>query len=134
MVKNVGTPVYSNTASGGGWGWGGGIIVSTKSEVTNSWAIRARSALDSVWGDAECRQQNYSYSAKLNIWSRIHVESARIFSEARFKLESASGRTQVALWFYTHANTKSAQRHKQQHKCLDDALGSLPVRNMCSPT
>lgn len=38
------------------------------------------------------------------------MKSPRIFTEARFKLESASERTAVLLWFYTH----SAEGHELQ--------------------
>jgi len=33
--------------------------VNAKSEVTNSWAKPVRLPLDNIWGEVECRQQNY---------------------------------------------------------------------------
>jgi hypothetical protein len=66
--------------------------------------------------------QNYIYSVKLNSWSRIRVESARIFSEARYELESAPGRTAVALRFYTQ-RVQNAAGCRLQAECFNDALG-----------
>jgi len=54
------------------------------------------------------------------------MKSPQIFTEARFKLESAPERTVVVLWFYT----QGAEGYKPRHKCLDGALGLLPARNM----
>jgi hypothetical protein len=61
------------------------------------------------------------------------VEGPRIFTEARFKLESPSERAAAVLWFYTQNavghGTASADADADA-KCLDGALGLLPYRNI----